>query len=51
MARREAVQHADSEHADSEAGWKLGQRHSGLKLDPKTQTHQSVHLSDCDSKG
>ena len=44
MAGREAVQ-----HADSDAGWRLGRRDSGLNLDPKTQTHRCAHLSDCDS--
>ena len=34
MAGGEAVQ-----HAASDAGWRLGRRDSGLKLVPKTQTH------------
>ena len=37
MAGREAVQ-----HVDSNAGWRLGRRDSGLNLDPKTQTVSSV---------
>ena len=44
VAGREAVQ-----HADSDAGWRLGRRDLGLNLDPKTQTHRCAHLSDCDS--
>ena len=44
MAGREAVQ-----HADSDAGWRLGRRDLGLNLVPKTQTHRCAHLSDCDS--
>ena len=33
-AEREGVQ-----HADSDAGWRLGRFDSDLNLDPKTQTH------------
>ena len=29
-----------------DAGWRLGRRDSGVNLDPKTQTHRCVHLSD-----
>ena len=39
MAGREAVR-----HADSDAGWRLGRRDSGLNVDPKTQTHRGAHL-------
>ena len=38
MAGREGVQ-----HADRDAGWRLGRRDSVLNLDPKTQTHQCAH--------
>ena len=44
VAGREAVQ-----HADSDAGWKLGRRGWDLNLDPRTQTHRCAHLLDHDS--
>ena len=42
VAGRENVQ-----HADSDTGWRLGD--SDLNLNPKTQTHRCVQLSDRDS--
>ena len=36
--RREGVQ-----HADSDAGWRLGRRDSSLNLDSKTQNHRRAH--------
>ena len=34
----------DVQHAESDAGWRLGRRNSGLNLDPKTQLGLGVGL-------
>ena len=31
------------QHADGDAGWRMGCHVSGLDLDPKTQTHRCAH--------
>ena len=40
MAEREGVQ-----HADGDAGWRLGRCDEGPILDPKTQTHRCAHAA------
>ena len=44
VSGREAVQ-----HANSDAGWRLGRRNLGLNLDSKAQTQRYAQLSDRDS--